>query len=658
MYHPPEARDELQFIELHNAGSNSINLAGWRLTQGVEANLSPTNLPPGGLTILCRDQVAFREHYGTSAFVLGTFTGRLKHSGERVRLERRDGSVADTVKFTDRPPWSLAADGDGASLERRTPLAPGDEVANWGPSVLPRNKVAGGTPGQTNSNYSARPIPWVGEVQFSPAQPNMPFSVTAEVDAAGGVRDVSLLWHSLRESSRVTDQSVRMERISGEATHGTYRATLPGQPAGRLLRFRIKVEAQDEGVRWAPDPNELRPTFSAYVLANTNQSRIAEVRLINWGAQERPGSSLRARGGDGRAEPVRGLSTFVVLPTNGGPVLTFDHIRLTPRQDGWKVRLHPDAPYVGITTLNVVHEGKPRWLLAEPLGYEVFRRAGVPAPLTGHVRVWVNGRPLGYSLYVEQLNSSFLRRVNRDTHGNLYKLLWYGEGLEGQHEQKNNSALGHQDLAAVMQGLGSEKGEAQWDFIQRTFNVEECVNYFAVGQCLQNWDGFFNNYFAYHEPGPAGRWEMFPWDLDKTWGDYDGASPKYDWYAMPLTYGMNGDKEPARWFAQRRHPWGSVEWWRPGGWFSGPLLANPQFRTRFLERLEALCQTEFTEERFGLVIDTLAETLEPEVRWRALMRGGDPRSAVAEFQEDLASFRRQLKERRAVLLRELAKVRR
>ena len=405
-----------------------------------------------------------------------------------------------------------------------------------------------------------------------------------------------------------------------------------------------------------PEVSDPRPTFSAFVIANTNTAQISQVRLLSLGGRESPGSSFRRSGSGSRAIPARGQSAFVVLPTNGGPVLTFDYIRLTPRQDGWKVRLHKDQPYAEITTLNLVQGGNPRWLLSEPLAYELFRRAGGPTPLAGHVRAWFDDRLLGYCLFVEQPNSSFLRRLGRDPDGNLYKLLWYTQGLVGQHEKKNNPETGHSDLIALMNGLKSLRGNQAWAFIEQNFKVDSCVNYFAVGQCVQNWDGYFNNYFTYHAPGPDGRWEMIPWDLDKTWGDYDGASSRYDWYTMPLTYGMAGDREPgSRWFGQQNTPWGSTGWWRPPGWFSGPLLAEPTFRQHFLARIAELCRTEFTEERFGPVISALETRLAPEVRVRAEAEGVNAQQALSEFREYVGSFRRQLKERRAFLLRELSK---
>ena len=100
---------------------------------------------------------------------------------------------------------------------------------------------------------------------------------------------------------------------------------------------------------------------------------------------------------------------------------------------------------------------------------------------------------------------------------------------------------------------------------------------------------------------------------------------------------------------------GSVPWWRPGGWFSSPLLASPRFRGKFLARLKVICETQFTQKEFFPVIDALEMQLQPEVRYRATVRGQDVQAAVAEFAGDMASFRRFVKERRKFLLQELAK---
>jgi hypothetical protein len=96
-----------------------------------------------------------------------------------------------------------------------------------------------------------------------------------------------------------------------------------------------------------------------------------------------------------------------------------------------------------------------------------------------------------------------------------------------------------------------------------------------------------------------------------------------------------------------------VSWWRPPGYFSGPLLANPEFRRRFLARLQELCQTVYTEQTFYPIIDAMEKRLEPEVRLRAQLSGQDPRQAAREFANDMQSFRNQVQNRRKFILKQL-----
>jgi hypothetical protein len=86
-------------------------------------------------------------------------------------------------------------------------------------------------------------------------------------------------------------------------------------------------------------------------------------------------------------------------------------------------------------------------------------------------------------------------------------------------------------------------------------------------------------------------------------------------------------------------------WWRPPGWFSGPLLANAEFRRRFLARLQTLCETLFTAEKLHPFIDALEQRLEPEIA----------PNARPEFRRNIQSFRDQIAGRRKFILSELAK---
>ena len=74
------------------------------------------------------------------------------------------------------------------------------------------------------------------------------------------------------------------------------------------------------------------------------------------------------------------------MPPGGGPVQLFDHVPIRRRGGGFKVHFQKDRRFKDMTGINVIFEGSPRWVLAEPLAYELYRRANVPAPATEYWR--------------------------------------------------------------------------------------------------------------------------------------------------------------------------------------------------------------------------------------------------------------------------------
>lgn len=664
MYHPPGDREELQYVELHNRGQAAISLAGWSFGKGIEF-VAPAGaaLPADGYGVICRDQKAFTDHYGTEALVLGAFKGKLSHSGEKLELLDAKKAAVDSVKYADRTPWPTGPDGYSASLERICPGEPGDDPLNWAASKLPVLKKAQGTPGRQNDNYSAKPLPRISGVDFGKPVAGRETIVSTTVADAAGVKAVVLSWWTTAGLANATWTDIPMSRVAGDTKQGTYRAAIPAQAADRIVRFTVRAESESGVARLSPGANEPRPAFSFHTFANTNQNKTPVMLVFTLGSREqRQGASFRGgRGGRDNEETSfsRNVSAIVYLPPGGGETRLFDYVQARPRKAGFKAHFHKDQPLNGMTGVNVIFEAT-RSTLSEPLAFELYRQAGVPAPLTEHPRVWIDGKPRGYQLLIEQPNKSFLRRNERSEAGNLYKLLWYENGVVRQHEKKTNLRTGHTDIVNAVNGLNKNVSAAeQWQFIQANFNVEECINYYAVNMCIQNWDGFFNNYYAYRDVAPTGKWEIYPWDEDKTWGEYDGGSSNYDWYDMPLTFGMNGDKSgggrglSGLLSGQFGGPFGGASWWRPPGWFSGPLLANPEFRKRFLARLREVCETVFIPEKMNPVINSLEDRLKAEVTYRAQLRREDPEQALARLRQDVQSFRNQVVNRRKFILKEI-----
>lgn len=664
MYHPPGDRDDLQFIELFNRSSTAVDLSGWKFTQGIEFTF-PRGfiLSSQGYTVLCRNLRAFQAFYGHEVPVAGVFQGKLSHNGEQLQFADAQSKPVDALKYTDESPWPAGADGLGPSLERICPLAPSNHPANWAASNLKGRQDPAGSPGRQNTQYSAHPLPEITDVHFANPAPNQPLTVSAKIMDPAGVQSVTLSWWVSAGAPHAVWNDIPMKPISGDSKQGVFSATIPGQLEARLIRFAIRALSSNTAERVLPAKNEPRPTFSAATFTNTNSSHVPFVQVLTLGVMQPAAPSPFGGGGPRRRQIPQPTtektntsgSALIYFPPGASQPLLFDHVQVRPRRGGWKIRFQKDQPLNEMSAVNLVFEFSPRFVLAEALAYEVYRRAGVPAPQSFHARTWIDQRPQGYFLLVEQPNKSFLRRHKRDPDGNLYKVVWYGQGVVGAHEKKSNPHLGHADIIETVDRLNQTSGAAQWDYIQKNFNVDQFASYYAVNMCIQNWDGFFNNHYVYKATTPGARWEVYPWDEDKTWGDYDGASWKYDWYEMPLNFGMNGEGPSRSMFGGGGPFGGGASWWRPPGHFSGPLLANPEFRKRFLARLQQLCQTVFTPEKLHPVINSLENKLLEEVKYRAQIINQNPSAAVKSFHSDIESFRNQVIHRRKFILNQLNK---
>ena len=224
----------------------------------------------------------------------------------------------------------------------------------------------------------------------------------------------------------------------------------------------------------------------------------------------------------------------------------------------------------------------------------------------------------------------------------------------GQHQKKTSRQTGHDDIVALVDQLEKTKDnpDEQWAVIKKNFNVEQVINYFAANMCLSHWDGFFNNYFTYHDSSGSGKWEIYPWDQDKTWGFYDGIQENEVFFDMPITFGMEGDRPPG-WSKDRPVPRGfgmGGPWWRPGGYFSKPLLANPHFRKHFLARTKEMLETMYAPEVFFPLLDDAGNKLKEEVRIRAGILKQDPKEAEERLQHNVQSLKDHLTKRRQFLL--------
>jgi spore coat protein CotH/sugar lactone lactonase YvrE len=684
-YHAPDGLDPVQWIELHNTADQPVNLSGWSFNKGAAYTFPEGSaIEPQGYLVVAGNPERFQKLYEVAA--LGPLARALKKGSGRIVLLNRQGEEVDAARYKDHHPWPASADGASASLERICPSASGEAAENWAASPLPPGPPRpAGTPGRRNSGFSAVPPPVIELLSGPPddAAPGQPLAVEARVKDQAALKEVDLLYRVVTGGVERKELEVAMAR---DGASGLYRAAIPAQAAKTLVRYRIRASSESGAKRLYPGENDLRTTWSVYVHEPWEAGKIPFGFILHAapeGSPAGPSAKNQRRGGGpggffrgpmGRAgpreaHPARGSSAFVFVDPKTGKTELFDHLSVIPREGGrgYKVHFHKDREFQGMSVVSIIFEGSERFLLAEALAYDVYRRAGNAAPETDFIRLWVDGRLEGYHLMIEQPNRAFLKRNKVRPDGNLYKLVWFGRGVAGQHRKKTSTQPGHGDLLAVIERLQKTSGEEQWKVIQESFNVPQVATYFAVNTVLSHWDGFFNNYFTYHDLHGTNRWEMYPWDQDKTWGYYDGIRESEVFFNMPLTFGMEGDAPPATPGRPARSrggfgglfgggpfgggPFGGGPmWWRPGGHFSKPLLANPEFRKVFLARTREVLEKVYTREIYFPLIDQMAERLREDVKLRAEIQSDDGEEAERLLEHNVQSLRSHLEKRREFLL--------
>jgi len=153
MYNPISGNDLDEFIEIHNRGTNAVNLTNWRFSKGVNYTF-PTNtmLAANAYLIVAKDILRLRTSYTNlnATNSLGNYAGTLANSGERVVLDMPDTVIStnllgvvstnliriliDDVTYGTGGKWGNWSDGGGSSLELTDPRSDNRLPSNWADS--------------------------------------------------------------------------------------------------------------------------------------------------------------------------------------------------------------------------------------------------------------------------------------------------------------------------------------------------------------------------------------------------------------------------------------------------------------------------------------------------------------------------------------------
>lgn len=246
----------------------------------------------------------------------------------------------------------------------------------------------------------------------------------------------------------------------------------------------------------------------------------------------------------------------------------------------------------GSQKLNLNAEYKDRSYCKQWLSSELMTLSGQVCYKTEHIKVFVNDKFYGLYLQVENIDEDFISRHQLDPKSNLYKATKDGaslskfDDLNYHWEKKTNKKGSWNDLEKLIGQINTVPQEEFHHFLKETFEYDKLINLMALNMYLGNGSTYYHNYYMYHDLYETGKWQMFPWDMDK-------SISYYGW--MPYQYQRTSSD------------------WESDNMLIEKAVANDSVMLDIKNRLLELSQTSFNMDLINPVLDQMSETLKEAV---------------------------------------------
>ncbi|HLU68166.1 MAG TPA: CotH kinase family protein [Kofleriaceae bacterium] len=275
--------------------------------------------------------------------------------------------------------------------------------------------------------------------------------------------------------------------------------------------------------------------------------------------------------------------------------------------------IDPEGRYLGLEKMTLNNSVQDGSYVNQCVTYDLFARAGMPAPRCNFAHVTVNGADLGVYVHVESMEDALMEGLFGDASGNLYEgtLSDFRPGWTGTFEKKNNrSEADWSDLDAVVAAAAAED-DALIAALEEVIDLDQFIRFWALEAIVRHWDGYAgnsNNFWIYRD---GERFQFLPWGTDQVLAD---RNP------------VQGNDAPTSIYASSLLPW--------------RLLQLEEGRARYEAALRALLDEVWDEAALLAELDRIQALIAPHV-------------ASGEVAEPIDRRRSFISERRAELLAEL-----
>ncbi len=185
---------------------------------------------------------------------------------------------------------------------------------------------------------------------------------------------------------------------------------------------------------------------------------------------------------------------------------------------GYNFRWRQGQPRVGDINLLTTYPDKAQ--MRNILAYETYRDADCPGHWAFAVHVQQNGEFWGTAHIVENGDKDWLVRMGLNTDGALYKMYnsftSAGDATNGA-EKKTRKNEDNADLLTLFNGINLS-GEARRRYLYDNVDVAQVVNFLAARTLTGDTDCCHKNYYFYRDTGRSDEWQMWPWDVDLSFG--------------------------------------------------------------------------------------------------------------------------------------------
>ena len=556
-------RELPDWIELHNSGSQTVDIGGWHLSDSQKNILKwtfpkPTTIPAGGFLVV----FASGKNRAVSGKELHT-NFSLKANGEFLGLFGPRGSTLSTL-FAPSYPRQFTGVSYGYAFN------PG----------LTKNLVYFPVPTPRAKNNAGGSV--IGEVTHAPAQPRNtdPIVVEAKLAHIPGNKTASVAMHyrvayGAESNLKMLDDGVAPDRKAGD---DVWTATIPrGTAPGNMMRWRVTAKLSNQASIRAPLYRSATNSPEYFGTMIQNPKVASKLPVLHWFVRN-PAAARTAAGTRCSVYFDGKFYDNVHVRRRGGSSLgwTKRHYKFD-----FNTRHHFffDPKEAPVEEFNLNSCWSDKAYIRQVLAFETYRDVGAQYSVARPWRVQQNGAFFSVAIFIEQPDEDYLVRQGLDPRGALYKMFNTLIYSTRSVEKKTRRWEGNADLTALVAGVRLS-GRPLEQYLFDNIDVPAIISYLVAVVLIHDNDHPHKNHYLYRDTEGDGEWRFLPWDRDLTFGrNYlrsggvlnDTIYANRDPYGHPL-------------ICDRQHPNTDNHWNR----LIDAFHRTPRLRSMFLRRLRTV----------------------------------------------------------------------